>query len=322
MSLPMTGDFEARVAETERCPLRSLDLDTIQVNLGLTCNLKCVHCHVAAGPKRTEQMDWATMEHVLDAVRGARCRLVDITGGAPEMNPHFRRFMEAITEEGVQAQVRTNLTILLESGYEDLPGFLAQHGVWLVASLPCYLQENVDAQRGQGVYEGSIRALLALNAVGYGVRENLPLVLVYNPQGPALPPPQAGLEADYKRELHDRFGVHFTRLITIANMPIGRFWNRLRLQKKEAAYLDLLKNTFNPHTLSGLMCRHLVSVDWNGRIYDCDFNLALKMPVNHGIPNHIAHFDPATLAQRPIATGPHCFGCTAGAGSSCSGALA
>lgn len=316
------NNFDDHVAQAEGEPLRALDIDTIQVNVGLVCNLKCAHCHVAAGPRRTEQMSWDVMQAVIEAARRVRCRMVDITGGAPEMNPHFSRFVGVLREDGFCVQVRTNLTVLLVPQFAHLAPFMAGRGVWLVGSLPCYLEANVDAQRGHGTYEESVRALRMLNGLGYGIREDLPLDLVYNPLGPVLPPDQAELEEAYRRELDRRFGIRFTHLHTITNMPIGRFWAELRQERKDAAYEQMLKENFNPRTLQGLMCRHQISVDWDGRIHDCDFNLALRLAVNHGSPDRIQDFDPEALIHRQIATGSHCFGCTAGCGSSCGGALA
>ncbi|MFB3904055.1 MAG: arsenosugar biosynthesis radical SAM (seleno)protein ArsS [Acidobacteriota bacterium] len=313
--------FDEQVVNHENRPLEALDLTTIQVNIGLTCNLKCVHCHVSSSPARKEQMTWETMELVLDAARKVRPQLVDITGGAPEMNPHFRQFVAALRDENFPVQVRTNLTILLEPGFEDLIPFMARLKVKLVASLPCYLERNVDAQRGEGVYNSSIRAIQVLNSHGYGVTESLPLNLVYNPLGPVLPPAERQLEEDYRRELLSRFGIHFTRLHVLANMPIGRFRVMLRREKRDREYQSLLQNTFNPQTLQGLMCRHQISVDWTGALYDCDFNLATRLPVDHGAPAHIRDFDPERLIRRRIATASYCFGCTAGCGSSCGGAL-
>jgi radical SAM/Cys-rich protein len=266
-------------------------------------------------------MDWATMECVIEAAGKARCQLVDLTGGAPELNPHFRRFVAALRQEGHTVQVRTNLTVLLESPLRDLPEFLRDHRVWLVASMPCYLEENVRAQRGPGTYENSIAAIRILNGLGYGSDPGLPLNLVYNPGGPFLPPPQSALEEDYRRELGQRFGITFTRLLTITNMPLGRFRRELDRQNREWEYSRLLRKAFNPETLPGLMCRHQVSIGWDGMLYDCDFNLALGLPVNHGAPDHIKNFRPEDLTARRIVTGEHCFGCTAGAGSSCGGAL-
>lgn len=313
--------FRDRVAQEEGQPLKSLSIDTIQMNLGLRCNMKCRHCHVAAGPKRREQMSWETMGAIVKAARECGCRMIDLTGGAPEMHPHFQRFVQALRDETFQVQVRTNLTILLEPGYEDMASFMADSMVSLVASLPCYLEKNVDLQRGPGAYHRSIEALRMLNGLGYGMRDDLPLDLIFNPIGPTLPPSQAELEATYRRELEERLGIHFSHLHTITNMPIGRFWAKLRVQKREEAYLAVLRDNFNPQTLPGLMCRHQISVDWNGTIHDCDFNLALGLPVNHGTPSHIREFDIEALQRRRIVTGLHCFGCTAGCGSSCAGAL-
>ncbi|NIM20190.1 MAG: radical SAM/Cys-rich domain protein [Candidatus Latescibacteria bacterium] len=313
--------FDMQIREATGHDLESVGLSMIQVNVGLVCNQQCFHCHVAASPNRKEVMSWETMEHILKAARAVRCELIDITGGAPELNPHFERFVSALRDEGLNVQVRTNLTVLLEPGKTRIPEFYKKNKVQLVASLPCYLEENVRKQRGVGVYEKSIGAIKILNGLGYGIEPELPLNLVYNPVGPHLPPNQADLEADYRKELSQRFGIHFTKLLTITNMPIGRFIGDLRRQKKEKEYWDLLINNFNPRTVEGLMCRHQISVDWDGDLYECDFNLALKMSVDHGAPTHIRDFDPATLARRRIVTGKHCFGCTAGCGSSCGGAL-
>jgi radical SAM/Cys-rich protein len=247
--------------------------------------------------------------------------LVDLTGGAPELNPHFCRFVEHLRSDGFAVQVRTNLTVLLEPGMEDLPEFFRSRDVQLVASLPCYTEENVRAQRGPGVYEQSVAALRRLNALGYGAEERRILNLVYNPGGAFLPGPQADLEADYRRELDARFGIRFTHLLTITNMPLGRFRDALRRDGQEKEYGELLRAAFNPKTLDGLMCRRQLSVGWDGTLYDCDFNLALRCPVDHGAPSHLRQFDPDALARRRIVTGDHCYGCTAGSGSSCAGAL-
>ena len=314
--------FDRRAAEaTGGGDLRGASIRTVQVNIGLRCNLACHHCHVESSPKRTEEMDWPTMEQVLQAARDAGAAVLDITGGAPEMHPHFRRFVEAGRAQGLAVMVRTNLTVLLEDGYADLPEFFRSHRVHLVASLPCYLEANVDRQRGKGVYHESVEAVRRLNDVGYGIDAGLPLDLVYNPGGASLPPPQAALEADYRRELDSRFGIRFTRLLTIANMPIGRFLHDLERQGKADGYMRKLVDAFNPATVDGLMCRHQLHVGWDGTLYDCDFNFALGLPVNPDAPGHISRFDPASFAGRRIATGDHCFGCTAGAGSSCGGAL-
>ncbi|UCG52483.1 MAG: arsenosugar biosynthesis radical SAM protein ArsS [Candidatus Latescibacterota bacterium] len=315
------NEFDKRIRETTGRDLHSADISTIQVNVGLRCNQECSHCHVAASPKRKEEMSWETMELIIDAAKKTGCGLVDITGGSPELNPNFRRFVETLDGLGIPVMVRTNLTVLLTPGMETIPGFYRDHTVQLVASLPCYLEENVDRQRGAGVYRGSIEAIKTLNKVRYGRETRLPLSLVYNPIGPHLPPNQSDLEADYRRELKERFDIDFTNLITITNMPIGRYVGDLRKQNKFDDYMRLLKSSFNPVTINGLMCRHQINVDWDGNIYDCDFNLALKLSVDHGAPSHIRNFDPATHAKRRIVTGNHCFGCTAGCGSSCGGAI-
>ncbi len=315
-----TNNFDEAVMAATGAELRAERIRIIQVNIGLKCNLQCRHCHVASAPTRKEEMDWDTMTHILRVARDTKAELVDITGGAPEMNPHFKRFVAAVGELGIPVQVRTNLTILLEPGYEDVAQFMADQRVRLVASLPCYLKENVDKQRGLGVYEDSVKVIQQLNELGYGREPELPLDLVYNPGGPSLPPDQSTLERDYKRILADEFGIEFNSLNAITNMPIGRFMGDLRRLKKADHYRQLLRDAFNPGTIDPLMCRHQIDVDWNGTMYDCDFNLALKMPVNHGMPTNIRDFDPA-LHTRRIETGNHCFGCTAGCGSSCGGAL-
>jgi radical SAM/Cys-rich protein len=315
------NDFERQIVRISSDGLHSVNIETLQVNLGLLCNQRCTHCHLEASPQRTEMMQWPTMQLVLEAAKSARCQLVDLTGGTPELNPRFRRFVATLRQGGHPVQVRTNLTVLLEPGMEELPEFFRDHEVQLVASLPCYLEENVCAQRGKGVYEKSIAAIKRLNAGGYGSRPELPLDLVYNPGGPFLPPSQPSLEEDYRRELGQRFNITFTRLLTITNMPLGRFQTELIRKKGEEDYMHLLRESFNPHTVKGLMCCHQLSVGWDGTLYDCDFNLALGLPVNHGAPDHIRSFSPKELRTRRVVTGEHCFACTAGAGSSCGGAL-
>ena len=315
------NDFEKKITEANGNGLHCLEIETLQVNLGLRCNQQCNHCHLEASPHRSEMMEWPTMRLVLEAARSFGCGRIDLTGGAPELNPHFRRFVEALRQDGHPVQVRTNLTLLLDPGLWEIPKFFRDHQVQLVASLPCYLEENVRAQRGKGVYEKSIEAIRRLNALGYALEPNLPLNLVYNPGGPFLPPPQSALEEDYRRELRSRFGIAFTRLFTITNMPLGRFRAELSRQNQEQNYLHLLRESFNQQTVAGLMCRHQISVGWDGTLYDCDFNLALGLPVNHGAPDHIQSFRPADLMKRRIVTGEHCFACTAGSGSSCGGAL-
>jgi radical SAM/Cys-rich protein len=312
--------FEEKLAGYAGTGLTCTDIEVIQVNLGLRCNQACRHCHVSASPDRDEVMQWPTMELVLDAVSKTKPKLVDLTGGAPEINPDFRRFVSALCDAGHEVQVRTNLTALLLPGNGDLPGFLAERRVRLAASMPCYLEENVRAQRGAGVYEDSIAAIKRLNAHGYGYSPELRLDLIYNPGGTYLPPSQCALESDYRRELSLRHGVAFSSLLTITNMPLGRFHSLLP-PEKEREYMELLEGSFNPETLDGVMCRRQVSVGWDGVLYDCDFNLALGLPLIGDAPRTIAEFDAEKLASRRIATGPHCYGCTAGCGSSCKGAL-
>jgi radical SAM/Cys-rich protein len=313
--------FDQAVTSDGRPLLKGESLDTIQVNLGRLCNLSCRHCHVGANPGRTEIMDWPVMEAIIALVRKSAPGRIDITGGAPEMNPHFRRFVSALRELELPVQVRTNLTVIFEPGQDDLPDFFQQHGVELVASLPCYLSDNVDQQRGSGVYEQSVEALKLLNSKGYGTADGLPLSLVYNPGGPFLPPDQEVLEAAYRKELNERFGLIFTRLLTITNMPIGRFLDDLRHEGKDDEYSQLLREAYNSETLDGLMCRHQICIDWDGHLYDCDFNLALELPLAEGAPVTIFDATPENLLSRTIRTAQHCFGCTAGSGSSCGGAL-
>ncbi len=311
--------FRDRVRSETGRELRPSAIGTIQVNVGFRCNQACAHCHVEASPERSESMDWPVMELVLDAADRVRPAFVDVTGGAPELNPHFRRFVAELRKRGHAVQVRTNLSVFSEA--RDLPEFLKDRRVRLVASLPCYLEENVRDQRGAGVYEKSIEAIRRLNELGYGLEEGLPLRLVYNPMGAFLPPSQPSLEEDYRRELGSRFGIAFTNLLTITNMPIGRFRQKLRKEEKEEEYRRLLVDSFNPATVRGLMCLSQVCVGWDGRLYDCDFNLVLGLGVKCEKSDRIGRFDPAELERRPIAVGSHCFACTAGSGSSCGGAL-
>jgi len=304
--------------------LRALRVDTLQVNIGKLCNQTCTHCHVDAGPDRTEIMTRETVEAVLDVVRRyPELRAVDITGGAPEMNPHFEYLVEQCRAMGRHVMDRCNLTVFFVRDKQRLPQFLAGHQVEVIASLPCYLEENVDQQRGKGVYGRSIEALQQLNALGYGQDgTGLVLNLVYNPLGPKLPPVQAGLEAEYKHELDTRFGISFNRLYAITNMPINRFLDDLYRSGQYEAYMEKLITSFNPTSVDGLMCRNLISVNWDGRLSDCDFNQMLDLPVEGAAPQTIHEFDLALLARRRVVTGMHCYGCTAGAGSSCGGAIA
>jgi radical SAM/Cys-rich protein len=303
--------------------LRRRRPEILQVNVGKVCNLTCVHCHVNAGPRRKEIMTRETIDRVIDWFAKTEFRIVDFTGGAPEMIPDFRYFVERVTALPVSRHMidRCNLTILLEPGYEDLPEFLATHKVEIIASMPCYSSENVNAQRGEGVFEGSIKALQLLNSLGYGVDPELPLQLVHNPVGPFLPAAQAELEADYKLELFSQFGIVFNNLYTITNLPIGRFASYLRRNNKLAEYMELLIQAFNPATIDGLMCRNTISVGWRGEVYDCDFNQQLGLQWKNGMPIFLWDVDPDTIDNCEIMTGNHCFGCTAGAGSSCGGAI-
>jgi len=315
--------FDDAVEQATGKPLSGATIETVQVNITLECNLACRHCHVESSPNRKEAMDRQTLEDVLDAGRRAGARTIDITGGAPEMHRHFRWFIAAARDQGFHVMVRTNLTILLHEGYEDMPAFYREHGVHLVASLPCYMEENVNRQRGLRVFGESIAVIQRLNGSGYGREAGLPLDLVFNPGGPSLPPSQAQLEADYRKVLKDRFDIEFTRLIAITNLPIGRFQHDLQRDGRGAAYMKLLRDAFNPHTVDGLMCRHQLHVGHDGTLYDCDFNYAMGLAASTDRRDrlHVRDFDPSTWKRREIATGVHCFGCTAGSGSSCSGAL-
>ena len=309
---------------TDFPPLSRGSLETLQVNLGYLCNQSCLHCHVNAGPRRREVMDEATVRSVLDVLAAGGIRTLDLTGGAPEMNPHFRMLVIGSRKLGVRVIDRCNLTILEEPGYNGIAAFLAEHGVEVVASLPCYQSDNVDAQRGKGTFDTSIAALRRLNSVGYGMDgSGLILTLVYNPQGPHLPPDQAELEAAYKRELRLRFGIEFSRLFTITNMPIQRFGSTLISKGRFASYMQLLKEAYSEANLDVVMCRSLVSVDWQGYLYDCDFNQMLGLPiVDAGKPRlHLKDLLSRNLAGHPIVVMDHCYGCTAGQGSSCGGAL-
>ena len=316
-----SNDFDQRVRDELNADLDGLTLDTVQVNIGLRCNLACRHCHVESSPTRKEQMTWETMAMVLDAARRAGAKTLDITGGAPEMHPLFGGFVDAAIAQGLHVLVRTNLTIMLQPGYVNMPEFYAERGVHLVASLPCYLETNVDKQRGKHVYRDSIEVIRQLNALGYGSDPRLQLDLVYNPGGPSLPPPQQKLEEAYRVELFYRFDIRFNRLYTITNMPIGRFLHDLKRDGKEEQYAQVLRDAFNAATLPELMCRHQLHVGWDGQLYDCDFNYGIGLPVNGPI-RHIRDFNPQEYRRRRIATGSHCFGCTAGCGSSCKGSLA
>jgi len=312
------------LADTDFPPLRRGRLDTVQVNVGYVCNQSCLHCHVNAGPTRTEAMTAATAELVLEYLAACGATTLDITGGAPELNANFRRMVRIARSRGVRVIDRCNLTVLSEPGQEDLAQFLAQNEVAIVASLPCYTEELVDRQRGEGVYARSLDALRKLNSLGYGKEgTGLTIDLVYNPQGPSLPPPQAKLESDYKRVLGER-GIAFNRLLTIANMPIQRFGSTLVSKGTFRPYMELLRSSYRQENLGSVMCRSLVSVDWLGYLYDCDFNQMMGLPLQvAGRPRlHVKDAMKRDLEGNAIVVRDHCYGCTAGQGSSCGGALA
>lgn len=305
--------------------IRRARLETLQINLGYRCNQSCVHCHVAAGPERTEQMSAETVEDILRLLEAQRgMRSIDLTGGAPELNPHFRHLVRGARALGLTVTDRSNLTILCEPGQEGLAEFLAEQQVEVVASLPCYSEENVDSQRGRGSFKASIAGLRKLNALGYGEDgSGLRLNLVYNPLGPSLPPPQGPLEQDYKTQLRERYGIRFNQLFTITNMPIQRFGSRLLSKGEFDPYMRLLRESYCETNLDTVMCRHLISVDWRGYLFDCDFNQMLNTPLHlHRSPKpHIRDLIDTDPAGLRIQVGEHCYGCTAGQGSSCGGAL-
>jgi len=313
------------LAHTDFPPIARRRVETLQVNVGYVCNQSCLHCHVNAGPTRTESMTRETVEQVLEYLEASGASTLDVTGGAPELNPHFRDLVRRARALGARVIDRCNLTILSEPGHEDLAAFLAHEGVDIVASLPCYTEELVDRQRGKGVYERSIAAIRTLNGLGYG-REGSPLTLdlVYNPQGPSLPPPQAKLQDDYKRILGEQFGISFNHLFTLANMPIQRFGSTLVTKGQFNGYMELLRGAHRDENLDGVMCRSMVSIDWQGYVYDCDFNQMLGLPLviaGRRRP-HLADLIDRDLDGNPIVVRDHCYGCTAGQGSSCGGALA
>jgi radical SAM/Cys-rich protein len=312
------------LVDTDFPALRRQRPDTLQVNLGYTCNQSCVHCHVNAGPNRTEQMSRETADQVLDVLRAGGISTLDLTGGAPEMNPHFRYLVAAARALDVKVLDRCNLTILEEPGFEDMAEFLAAQQVQIVASLPCYLEDNVDRQRGKGTFDTSMRVLQKLNRLGYGADPALQLHLVYNPQGAVLPPPQARLKADYDHFLGEQFGIRFNELYTITNMPIQRFGSMLLSKGQFNSYMQLLRDAHQDANLKQVMCRSLVSVDYQGYLYDCDFNQMLGMPMRHDGTSrmHLTDMLASDLQGQPVAVADHCWGCTAGAGSSCGGALA
>lgn len=317
-------DTQPLLAASDFPQIKRATLETLQVNLGYLCNLSCTHCHVNAGPRRTELMDRETIDVVLAYLDGRDIQLLDVTGGSPEMNPHFKYLVTKAREMGVSVMDRCNPTILLEPGYEDYAEFLADQQVIVTASLPCYAEQNVDQQRGKGVYQESVTALQLLNNLGYGKQDSgLILNLVYNPGGAFLPPPQDQLEQDYRQELMERHGIEFSQLFALANMPISRFGSMLLSKGQFDEYLRLLKDNYLADNLSTVMCRSLISVDWQGFVYDCDFNQMLDLPLiaTDKPKTHLRDLMEMDIKGCDIAVADHCFGCTAGQGSSCGGAL-
>ncbi|MGH1371954.1 MAG: arsenosugar biosynthesis radical SAM (seleno)protein ArsS [Cellvibrionaceae bacterium] len=325
-------DTTELLVKTDFPPLFRSTLQTLQVNLGYLCNLSCTHCHVNAGPKRTELMNREVIDLLLEFIDRRKIKQLDLTGGAPEMNPHFRYLVTEARRRDVEVIDRCNLTILEEPGFEDLAQFLADQKVTISASLPCYEEANVNEQRGKGVYQSSISALQTLNRLGYGRKQGLKLDLVYNPNGAFLPPSQAQLEADYKQQLRENYQIEFDELLTITNMPISRFGSMLLSKKLFDDYLSLLKDNFSENNLHGVMCKTLISVDWQGFVYDCDFNQMLNWPSHFETSDssligsdqnrtHLKDLIDRDLVGEPIVIGEHCYGCTAGQGSSCGGAL-
>ncbi len=315
-------NFAGKLAE-HNLTLRRDKPTVLQINVGKLCNITCVHCHVNAGPGRKEIMTRGTVDKILDWLEPTEIPVVDLTGGAPEMIPDFKYLIREVKKQKQPRHIidRCNLVILLEPGYEDLAKFMADYQVEVVASMPCYKPENVNAQRGEGVFDGSIKGLQMLNQLGYGSDPNLPLHLIYNPVGAYLPPDQTELEAEYKVELKKHFGIIFNQLYTITNLPIARFLSYLKRNGKLEDYMTLLADSFNPNAVAGLMCRYTISVGWQGDIFDCDFNQMLEMPMENRKPRYLWELDWQELEGRPIHLGQHCYGCTAGAGSTCGGAI-
>ena len=311
--------FDEKLGSAE---LRSHTIDTLQVNVGKLCNQACKHCHVDASPVRTEIMSGEIIEACLEVLGKYNIPTLDITGGAPELIPDFRYFVTEARKTGAKIIVRHNLTVMFEENQFDLPEFFRENRVEVISSLPYFQSQETDAQRGTGVFDKSVEALKKLNAVGYGIDEDLVLNLVYNPVGAFLPPPQAAIEADFKREMKTRYDISFNNLFTITNMPIARFLDWLRRSQNEESYMQKLINAFNPATVEGLMCRNIISVDWTGKLFDCDFNQMLDIPVSSTVGQTIFDFTPDSFNHREIMTAAHCFGCTAGAGSSCGGTVA
>ncbi len=317
----LTPNFYGTLLEHGERGLKRVQVREVQINVGKLCNQACNHCHVDAGPKRTEIMTWATMAKIVDWCLINRVKSVDITGGAPELNPNFRRLVDACIALGAQVTARCNLTVFFEPGEENLPQWYANRRVKLICSLPCYTKEKLEAQRGKGIFDKSIRGLQLLNELGYGTNPELILDLVYNPGGAFLPPDQQQLEQTYKTRLFEEFGIVFNNLYALTNLPISRFRHYLERCGELDDYMDLLADNFNPATLQGLMCKHIINVDWLGQIYDCDFNQMLDLPAGWRKPTKLWDLQLSDLVNQKIALDSHCFGCTAGAGSSCTGSL-
>ena len=320
--VPDCGPEFSKLLAENGIQLKRAETSEIQINLGKLCNLACHHCHVDAGPNRTENMTWETMQKILNWLDSTQIKKADLTGGAPELNPYFRQFCDELIKKGIQITSRCNITVLYENGQEDLAQWYAERKIRLVCSLPCYTEDNVDAQRGKGVFDKSISGLQWLNSLGYGIKPELSLDLVYNPGGAFLPPEQMGLEKEYRAMLQDNFDIKFSNLIAITNIPINRFAHSLRRDGKLEEYQELLVSNFNAATIEGLMCRHLYNIDWLGQVYDCDFNQMLDMPMSNRKTRFIWDINHSKSENSPIAVDRHCFGCTAGSGSSCSGSLA
>jgi len=312
--------FNRRIFNEIESKLAGVSHTNLQVNVGNRCNHLCTHCHVQATPNSEDMMEWELMEQVIEIAEHLQPKLIDITGGAPELNPSLPRFLKILNDRKHNVQVRTNLTVLLDPELRGLMAMYRDFQIRLVGSLPCYLEIDVDNVRGTGTFKKSIQILKELNALGYGVSPELEIDLIFNPEEAVLPPAQSELEKTYKEILSKEYDVYFNRLLTITNMPIGRFKQLLQVEKQDTQYQQLLENSFNPSTIDKLMCRHQLCIGWDGLIYDCDFNFALKIPVS-STPKHVNQFDPKTHRTREIVTGPHCYGCTAGFGSSCGGAL-
>ena len=314
--------FENKLGDIGLFPLKPTGIEIFQINVGYMCNMTCKHCHVDAGPDRQEIMTKETLQYCLNALKNSDIQTVDLTGGAPEMNPHFRWFVDEVYKLGKEIIVRSNLTILDTRKFEDLPQFMADRGVEITCSLPFYSKRRTDAQRGEGTYDKSMKVLKILNDIGYGKEETgLKLNLVYNPVGAFLPPDQESLKEDYKERLWNDHGIVFNDLFTITNLPISRYLNFLIMSGNLQEYMEKLITSFNPSAAMGVMCRNTISIGWDGSLYDCDFNQMLEMKTNHGAPSHIKNWDLEKLNNREIIVNQHCYGCTAGAGSSCGGAV-